>query len=83
MKRYRLKRFETGLLVMVTVLFLYAPAGEETGTREPPEFRFRTAELVQEIADWFGTTFFAETSSGRRQAIISPADIPHHIACPD
>lgn len=56
MRHFAMKRLETGLMVMVTVLFLYAPANEAQGTEEP-EYRFRAIELVQELADWFGSTF--------------------------
>ena len=45
-------RLEAGLLVMVTVLFLYAPAASAKDTEEAPEFRWRTFELVQEFAGW-------------------------------
>lgn len=56
MRHYAIKRLEAGLMVMVTVLFLYAPASEAQSV-EKTEYRFRAVELVQELADWFGNTF--------------------------
>ena len=52
-----LRRLEAGLLAMVTVLFLYAPAAGARDTEEAPEFRCRTLELVQEFAAWLETAF--------------------------
>ena len=57
MKHCVLKRLEAGLLVMMTVLFLYAPAAVEPENGKSPELRCRTFELVQELAEWFETTF--------------------------
>lgn len=56
MRHFAITRFEAGLMVMVTVLFLYAPANEDQSV-EKTEYRFRTVELVQELADRFGNTF--------------------------
>lgn len=56
MRHFAIRRLEAGLLVMMTVLFLYAPANEARST-ETTEYRFRAVELVQELAGWFETTF--------------------------
>ncbi len=57
MKYGMIKRLEAGLLVMVTVLFLYAPANTTKDSEQTPELRFRTFELVQELRDWFDAAF--------------------------
>lgn len=62
MRHCGIKRFEAGLLVMVTVLFLYAPANEEKRA-EKTEYRFRAVELVQELAGWFETAFSQSSQS--------------------
>ena len=56
MRHFAIRRLEAGLLVMMTVLFLYAPANEARST-EKTEYRFRAVELVQGLAGWFETTF--------------------------
>ncbi|MCI8880546.1 MAG: hypothetical protein HFH27_11860 [Clostridiaceae bacterium] len=54
MEKGKYRRFEAGLLAAVTVLFLYAPAGEPERQEGEPELRLRTFEIVQELAGWFG-----------------------------
>lgn len=56
MKKGILGRLEAGLLAMVLVLFLYAPAQTPQAEEEEPEYRFRAVELISSFADWLGLT---------------------------
>lgn len=58
-RKQGVKRLEIGLLTAVLVLFLYAPAESAPVREEQPELRFRTVEILHELADWLG--WMAET----------------------